>query len=216
MITVGETLTATEWPLHLCKYGLHASAHVFDALRYAPGPILCRVELGGEILRAPDKVCAERRTVLEMRDVSDDLHRFAIWCARRALDRVDEPDPRSVGALDVKERWLEGQASDHELRGGAAGGYAAYVAASAAASADAADAAASASAADADYADYAASVAYVACVAADAAAAKAAVGADYSAERAAAKAAAKAAERKAQRRELARRINKTFLQGERQ
>ncbi len=70
LVTVGDTLTATEKPLRLCEYGLHGSEHVFEALTYAPGPILCRVELGGEILREDDKVCAEQRTVINMRDVA--------------------------------------------------------------------------------------------------------------------------------------------------
>jgi len=30
----------------LCKSGLHGSVRILDALNYAPGPILCRVEIG--------------------------------------------------------------------------------------------------------------------------------------------------------------------------
>lgn len=44
-----------EWLEHkgslvMCESGLHASAHPFDALRYAPGATLCLVELDGEII----------------------------------------------------------------------------------------------------------------------------------------------------------------------
>jgi len=59
-----------EWLIHtgdlrMCKTGLHASEHPFDALRYAPGPTLCRVECAGEIVRGDDKlVCTKRRIVL--------------------------------------------------------------------------------------------------------------------------------------------------------
>lgn len=35
----------------LCESGLHASVRLLDALKYAPGPIICRVELGGTIIK---------------------------------------------------------------------------------------------------------------------------------------------------------------------
>src|SRR5512137_2428431 len=77
------------------------------------------------------------------------LRLFACRCARRALGRVANPDPRSVNAVDVAERFANGLASREELRGArqADAAYAACVAA--AADADAAYAAA----ADAAYAD---------------------------------------------------------------
>jgi hypothetical protein len=43
------------------------------------------------------------------------LHEFAIWCAEDALKRVGNPDPRSLNALEVKRRWLDGKATDEEL-----------------------------------------------------------------------------------------------------
>jgi hypothetical protein len=61
------------------------------------------------------------------------LHEFAIWCAEEALKLVDTPDPRSVAALEVKRKWLDGQATNEEL--------AAAEAARAAAAGDAAEAA---------------------------------------------------------------------------
>jgi len=47
----------------------------------------------------------------------DDRQRrlFAVRCARRALSRVESPDPRSVAACDVAERFANGEASDEEL-----------------------------------------------------------------------------------------------------
>ena len=32
--------------LQPCHYGLHGSVKIMDALTYAPGPVVCRVELG--------------------------------------------------------------------------------------------------------------------------------------------------------------------------
>jgi hypothetical protein len=44
------------------------------------------------------------------------LRLHAVWCARRALARVENPDPRSVAACDTAERYALGQATDEELR----------------------------------------------------------------------------------------------------
>ena len=64
---VRESATHTvEGDLELCGHGLHASERITDALGYAPGPLVCRVELGGAILRGGDKVCASSRTYLRV------------------------------------------------------------------------------------------------------------------------------------------------------
>jgi hypothetical protein len=39
---------------------------------------------------------------------------FAVWCAREALKLVDKPDPRSVKACDVAERFANGEATQEE------------------------------------------------------------------------------------------------------
>ena len=44
-----------------------------------------------------------------------DLRLFAVWCAREALSLIDSPDPRSVAACDVAERYANGEASQKEL-----------------------------------------------------------------------------------------------------
>ncbi len=43
------------------------------------------------------------------------LRLFAVWCARQALALVENPDPRSVAAFDVAERFANGQATADEL-----------------------------------------------------------------------------------------------------
>ena len=40
---------------------------------------------------------------------------FAVWCARNALALVDDPDPRSVNAVDVAEKFANGEATEEEL-----------------------------------------------------------------------------------------------------
>ena len=62
------------------------------------------------------------------------LHEFACRCAEYALSFVDNPDPRSIAAIDAKRKWLRGEIADKELA-------AAWAAARAAAWATARDAA---------------------------------------------------------------------------
>ena len=74
--------------------------------------------------------------------MDDRQHRlFAVRCARRALSRILDPNPRGVAACDVAERFANGEASEEEL---SAAMDAAWSAASCAASAAAVDAASAA------------------------------------------------------------------------
>src|SRR3990167_2240589 len=118
VVKAGETYTA-EGPLRMCRNGMHASRRAIDARESAPGPVICRVRLYGEIQHDIDKSVARHRTVLWMADATAILHEFALVCGEAALGQmaamVDEPDPRSWEALGVKRRWLVGKATDDEL-----------------------------------------------------------------------------------------------------
>jgi hypothetical protein len=77
----------------LCESGLHASKRLIDALEYAPGPILWRVELGGEIEVGDDKVVATERTYIDGGiDVTECLRRFARMCALDVVHLWGAPD----------------------------------------------------------------------------------------------------------------------------
>jgi hypothetical protein len=76
----GEWLTV-KGKLKMCNFGLHASAHVADAVRYAPGATLCLVELDGKILEQDDKVCARKRKILARFDATDLLRADALASA---------------------------------------------------------------------------------------------------------------------------------------
>jgi len=106
-------------PITLCHLGYHACERAIDALRYSAGPIVCRVELRGEILRGEDKAVASERKVLWMADATRVLHEAACHWAEQALrgerKAGREPDPASWEAVRVKRAWLRGQASDEEL-----------------------------------------------------------------------------------------------------
>ena len=118
IVEVGKTYKA-EGDLKLCANGMHASVRAIDALDYAPGPIICRVELSGKIVDGGDKVCATSRKVLWMADATHTLHEFACWCAEQALlqerEAGREPDARSWAAVKAKRQWLQGEISDEEL-----------------------------------------------------------------------------------------------------
>jgi hypothetical protein len=147
-VEVGQTLTESR-PLVLCHVGLHASVKALDALRYAPGPVVCRVRMGGACVTNPahpDKLCYSQRTVLAMADATDLLHEFACWCAEAALTREREsgrePDARAWAAIAAKRAWLRQEIDDDQLAAAWAAARAAARAAASAADSYAASAAA--------------------------------------------------------------------------
>ena len=114
VVEVGVPLEC-EGDLALCKNGMHGSVRLIDALSYASGPIVCRVEIEGDVIEGDDKLCGRRRAVLWMLDATCILHEFACQCAEDALALVAEPDPRGVAAIDAKRAWLRGEITDEEL-----------------------------------------------------------------------------------------------------
>ena len=168
-----------------CESGLHASEHPFDALRYAPGPVLCLVECGGVIVphgSPVDKIAASERTIIARMDAAPLLRLFARMQALSVAHLMGDGPPAVV--LDYL------MTGDESIR-----------AAAAAYAADAADAAAAAAAYAA--AAYTAADAYAARAAADAARAAAA----YAAYTAAAADAARAAARE----DFARLVHEAFV-----
>ena len=132
-----------------------------------------------EVLNLPN-VAPREKLWVACRVLDDKVLRlFAVDCARRALSRIDNPDARSLAAVNVAEAFAHGNATTEELKAASAAAYAAYAAAYAAASAASASAAA--------YAAYAAE--YAAYTASAASAASAAYAAEYAAAYAAAVAA---------------------------
>jgi hypothetical protein len=80
-----------EGPIEICVSGLHFSPHPFDALQYAPGPVLCRVEVESVVAREDDKAVCRRRKIIERHDMKDDLRRFARECALDVIHLWDAP-----------------------------------------------------------------------------------------------------------------------------
>jgi hypothetical protein len=91
---VGEWLEH-DGPLVPCVSGLHGSPHPLDALTYAPGHMLHRVELDGEMRphgEPVDKYVASRRRILASVDAESLLHEFARRCAASVLNHWDAPE----------------------------------------------------------------------------------------------------------------------------
>jgi hypothetical protein len=78
-----------------CNSGLHASVHPYDALKFAPGPILHQVELRGEIVShgtPVDKLVGRERKIIASVDATPILRRFAQLSALSVAHLWDAPD----------------------------------------------------------------------------------------------------------------------------
>lgn len=113
-LVVGKTYHI-DGDIELCLRGLHASRQILDALKYAPGTTLSRVESWGDVQECDDKLVARNRRVLWTLDATMVLHEFACRVAEDALSRVDKPDPRSVAAIAAKRAWMRGEIDDDSL-----------------------------------------------------------------------------------------------------
>jgi hypothetical protein len=79
-------------PIKLCERGLHASLSPLDALQYARGSVVCRVELAGDVLYGDDKLCATKRRILWRIDAEHALRAFARRCALDVIHLWDAPE----------------------------------------------------------------------------------------------------------------------------
>ena len=72
-VVVGKWMTANA-PPEMCNSGMHGSLRAIDALEYAPGPVVCRVELSDDVRTEGNKSVASKRKVLWMADATRVLH----------------------------------------------------------------------------------------------------------------------------------------------
>ena len=159
----GEERTVTKPErIEMCSWGYHAARSWLDALKNAPGPVACRVQL--EVADFHNgKMVGPRRKLITHVDASRELRLFAADCAERVLLRERkagrEPDKRSWAAVEAARAFARGEIDMDALRNAANAAYRAANAANAAY--DAANAANAAYAAnDAIYTANAANAAY--------------------------------------------------------
>ena len=86
----GET-EEYEGEVRISESGLHASERLIDALDYAPGALLRRVECLGVVDRQADKLVCRRRRVLWECDITGALRLFARKCALDVAHLWDMP-----------------------------------------------------------------------------------------------------------------------------
>ena len=106
-----------------------------------------------DVLNLPD-VSADDKLWSVLREEFIDapiLHEFACRCAEYALSFVDNPDPRSIAAIEAKRKWLRGEITYAELYAARDAAWAAASAAAMVAEWDAARAAAWDAAWDAEW-----------------------------------------------------------------
>lgn len=83
-------------PVVPCESGLHASREPFDALLYAPGPVLCLVKCGGIIVPhgdpEEDKIACSERTIITRMDATEMLRYYARMQALSVVHLWSPPD----------------------------------------------------------------------------------------------------------------------------
>jgi hypothetical protein len=89
---------------------MRTSVRAIDALFYAPGPIVCRVRMSGEIECDHDKV-----VVTWMYDATRVLYEFACCVAEAALLMADVKDPRCWQAIETRRAWLRGEVGNADM-----------------------------------------------------------------------------------------------------
>lgn len=78
--------------IRMCQSGLHYSRRLIDALTYAPGHTVCRVEIDALHEYVDDKGVARRRKILWRVDGKSLLRDFARRCALDVVRLWDAPD----------------------------------------------------------------------------------------------------------------------------
>ena len=80
-----------EGSLVMCQNGLHLSLKAIQALGYAPGHTICRVEYGGNVLNDTDKLVCSRRKILWRVNGEKLLRDFARACALDVIGLWEAP-----------------------------------------------------------------------------------------------------------------------------
>lgn len=70
-----------------------------------------------DVLNLPDVSAADKLWSVLREEFIDApiLHEFACRCAEYALSFVDNPDPRSIAAIEAKRKWLRCEITNKEL-----------------------------------------------------------------------------------------------------
>jgi hypothetical protein len=107
----GEWTPAIDGELEACENGYHLTDR--DHLLEWAGEEMYVAEYDGDIIQEQDKYVVRRARLIKRVETWNDktLRLFTVWCARNALAFIDNPDPRSVHAVDVAEKFANGKAT---------------------------------------------------------------------------------------------------------
>jgi len=112
----GKWLPEIDGELEICENGYHGctSENLIEWLNAQ----LFEIEYMGKPENYDNKVNGRQIRFLRKIETWNERNArlFAVWCAREALKLIDDPDPRSVDACDVAERYANGNATDEELK----------------------------------------------------------------------------------------------------
>jgi hypothetical protein len=112
---VGQTLSLTnKSKVDCCYNGLHASEKIHNAASFGKGPVLCRVEVSGEINTKGNKFCGRNRKVLWARKLTTKEMRALLdhigWGSNLGDDEdslVQSMDSAAGSYPDELDNWLE-------------------------------------------------------------------------------------------------------------
>lgn len=113
----GEWTEPIKGKLEPCERGYHLTD--FERIWKWSNEEMYEVEYKGKLVTSKDDdkyVVRQARLTRRVEKWNDKtLRLFACWCARNALRLIENPDPRSVNAVDVAEKFAKGKATKEEL-----------------------------------------------------------------------------------------------------
>lgn len=115
----GQVMTIPDTEsLRICRVGLHSSERLTDALKYAPGHVLCRVGSWGDIQTQDDKLVARNRREwwhvdhMVMRTVFRDMALNVLRAAIQWQAERNYADPFAVDAVNCIVTYRSGAMDD--------------------------------------------------------------------------------------------------------
>lgn len=112
--TVGEEREISG-ELELSHRGYHSSPSWHGALRYAPGPIACIVEVSEPVFQYRGTQVSHKRKLIAARDAREVLRSWACDCAERPLRKARVRDEQAWNAVKAARLYDEDKATKEEL-----------------------------------------------------------------------------------------------------
>ena len=113
--TPGDWMPKIKGQLIPCENGYHLCRRK-DLVHWL-GETIYVAEYRGKMIEDDDKIVVRSARLLRRIETWTErtARLFAVWCARSALKLVVDPDPRSIQACDIAERYANGAANEEEL-----------------------------------------------------------------------------------------------------